>query len=308
MSRIYPIGSGKGGSGKSFINANLGTLLARQGKSVVLIDLDLGGSNLHTFFGLKNPKTGLNEFLNKTFKHLDQVVAPTIIPNLFMISSTDCSMEIANLFHTQKIKIIKAIKRLPYDYILLDLGAGTNFNTLDFFLTSNEGLFVATPEPTSIENAFRFIKAANLRIIKQVLKPHDLNLIVNEIRDTAKNVVIKSPSDIVEILIKHDPNKGRMLQNKLSGFKFSFVLNQFRKQTDEALGKKIENVCNKHFYFKFQCLGNINYDEKVYDSIFSKKIYVNKYPYTLTAMDLQNISKRLTENGQNSFMPSLKIS
>ena len=308
MSHIYPIGSGKGGSGKSFINANLGTLLARQGKSVVLVDLDLGGSNLHTFFGLKNPKAGLNEFLNKTFKNLDQVVSPTIIPNLFMISSMDCSMEIANLFHTHKIKIIKAIQRLPYDYILLDLGAGTNFNTLDFFLTSNECLFVATPEPTSIENAFRFIRAANLRMIKQALKQHDLNLIVDEIRDKAKNAIIKSPSDIVDIVIKHNPNKGRMLRNKLSGFKFRFVLNQFRKQTDVALGTKIENVCNKHFYFKFQCLGNINYDDKVYDSIFSKKIYVNKYPYTLTAMDLQNISKKLTENGQNSILPSLKIS
>ena len=308
MSRICPIGSGKGGSGKSFINANLGTLLASQGKSVVLVDLDLGGSNLHTFFGLKNPKAGLNEFLNKTFKDLDQVVAPTIIPNLFMISSMDCSMEIANLFHTQKIKIIKAIQRLPYDYILLDLGAGTNFNTLDFFLSSNEGLFVVTPEPTSVENAFRFIKAANLRMIKQALKQHDLNLIVNEIRDTAENVIIKSPSDIVDIVIKHNPDKGRMLRNKLNGFKFRFILNQFRKQTDVALGTKIENVCNKHFYFKFQCLGNISYDEKVYDSIFSKKIYVNKYPYTLAAMDLQNISKQLTENGQNSILPSLKIS
>ena len=235
MSRIYPIGSGKGGSGKSFINANLGTLLARQGKSVVLVDLDLGGSNLHTFFGLKNPKAGLNEFLNKTFKNLDQVVSPTIIPNLFMISSMECSMEIANLFHTQKIKIIKAIQRLPYDYILLDLGAGTNFNTLDFFLTSNECLFVATPEPTSIENAFRFIRAANLRMIKQALNQHDLNLIVDEIRDKAKNAIIKSPSDIVDIVIKHNPNKGRMLRNKLSGFKFRFVLNQFRKQTDVAL-------------------------------------------------------------------------
>ena len=308
MSRIYFIGSGKGGSGKSFINANLGTLLARQGKSVVLVDLDLGGSNLHTFFGLKNPKAGLNEFLNKTFKNLDQVVSPTIIPNLFMISSMDCSMEIANLFHTQKIKIIKAIQRLPYDYILLDLGAGTNFNTLDFFLTSNECLFVATPEPTSIENAFRFIRAANLRMIKQALNQHDLNLIVDEIRDKAKNAIIKSPSDIVDIVIKHNPNKGRMLRNKLSGFKFRFVLNQFRKQTDVALGTKIENVCNKNFYFKFQCLGNISYDDKEYDSIFSKKIYVNKYPYTLTAMGLQNISKKLTENGQNSILPSLKIS
>jgi len=49
MPRIYPIGGGKGGVGKSFITANLGALLAKQGKRVVLVDLDLGGSNLHTF-------------------------------------------------------------------------------------------------------------------------------------------------------------------------------------------------------------------------------------------------------------------
>ena len=308
MTCIYPIGSGKGGSGKSFINANLGALFAKQGKRVVLVDLDLGGSNLHTFFGLKNPKAGLHEFLNKTFNKLDQVVVPTIIPNLFMVSSMNCSMEIANLFHTQKQKIIKAIQQLPYDYILLDLGAGTNFNTLDFFLTSNQGLFVATPEPTSIENAFRFIKAASLRMIKQVLKQYDFNRIVKEIFDTSKNAIIKSPSDIVDVVIKQNPYKGRILRNKLSEFKFRFVLNQFRKQTDVALGKKIENVCNKHFYFKFQCLGNVSFDEKVYDSIFSKKIYINKYPYTLTAMDLQNISKKLTENGHDSILPSRKIS
>ena len=66
MSETYPIGGGKGGSGKSFIAANLGVLFAKQGKKVVVIDLDLGGSNLHTFLSLKSPKLGLNDFLNKT--------------------------------------------------------------------------------------------------------------------------------------------------------------------------------------------------------------------------------------------------
>ncbi|MDY7035928.1 MAG: P-loop NTPase, partial [Thermodesulfobacteriota bacterium] len=63
MAYIYPIGGGKGGSGKSFITANLGALFARQGKKVVLVDLDLGGANLHTLLGLKNPEIGLDEFL-----------------------------------------------------------------------------------------------------------------------------------------------------------------------------------------------------------------------------------------------------
>ncbi|MFW5989146.1 MAG: P-loop NTPase, partial [Desulfosudaceae bacterium] len=52
MAIIYPVAGGKGGIGKSFITANLGYLLAKRGKRVLLADLDLGGSNLHTLLGL----------------------------------------------------------------------------------------------------------------------------------------------------------------------------------------------------------------------------------------------------------------
>ena len=142
MPEIYSIGGGKGGVGKSFISANLGALFAQRGKKVVLIDLDLGASNLHTLLGIKDAKSGINSFLNKTVKELESVAVPTNLSNLFLISSMHCSMEIANLFYAQKLKIINAIKKLPFDYILLDLGNGTNFNNLDFFLTSKEGIFI----------------------------------------------------------------------------------------------------------------------------------------------------------------------
>lgn len=98
MSIIYSIGGGKGGVGKSFITANLGVLFAKQKKRVVLVDLDLGGSNLHTFLGLQNQKIGLNDFLNKRIKNLYHAVSPTGIPDLSIICSMNCSLEIANLF------------------------------------------------------------------------------------------------------------------------------------------------------------------------------------------------------------------
>jgi flagellar biosynthesis protein FlhG len=156
MPTIYPIGGGKGGVGKSFVTASLGALLASRGKSVALVDLDLGASNLHTFLGVTAPGDGLNRFLDRTESQLERVAADTHIADLCLISSSNCSMEVANLFFAQKVKLINAIRRLPFDYVFLDLGAGTNFNTLDFFLTSQRGVFICTPEPTSIENAFRF--------------------------------------------------------------------------------------------------------------------------------------------------------
>ncbi len=298
MSITYPIGGGKGGSGKSFITASLGVSFAKQNKRVLLIDLDLGGSNLHSFLGLKNTEIGLNEFLNKRFDDLEHAIVSTSVPNLFMISSANCSMESANLFYLQKLKIIRAVQSLAFDYILLDLGAGTSFNTLDFFLTSNEGIFVITPEPTSIENAFRFIKSVYFRRIKQLLKQNEFHKIVKGVQEDSRTGIVKWPSDIIDILIEQDPEKGEFLESKLGEYGFNIILNQFRRKSDSSLGEKIERVCKKHFYSRFQFLGNVSYDERVHDSILSRNIYVNTYPYTVTATDLKNVADKISDNGQ----------
>lgn len=308
MSQTCPIGGGKGGSGKSFITANLGVLFAKQGKKVVLVDLDLGGSNLHTFLSLKNPKLGLNDFLNKDYKDLDQVAVPTSVPNLSLISSSNCSHEIGNLLHAQKLKIIRAINNLSYDYILLDLGAGTIFNILDFFLISNKGLFIITPEPTSIENTFQFIKAVYLRKIKHVLKQKAFTSFVRRLQSKTKNTIIRSPMELVEMVAKHDSKKGKLLQDELEKLEFKFIINQFRKETDVTMGSKIEKLCNKHFFAKFRFLGNIRYDERVHDSIYSRSIYMNKYPYSITAVDLQNVAGKITKIPQGPVLQSVKSS
>ena len=278
--------------GKSFIAANLGALIAGRGKKVLLIDMDLGASNLHTFLGAKSPKGGMNRFIDKTAKTLDSTIVATPIPNLFFISSSDCSMEIANLYHAQKKKLIEAIRKLSFDYILLDLGAGTHFNTLDFFLTSNRGIFVCTPEPTSIENAFRFIKAVYLRILKRILKQPAFHALME---DAVNNPGLESNQsrDIIEAVLKHDPEKASYLKKSLSQFRFHFIINQFRRNGDATLGDKIQTTCNQHFYSAFQFFGNITYDERVSSSLLSKKIFIQKHPVAETTADLTQISKRL---------------
>jgi flagellar biosynthesis protein FlhG len=298
MPKIYPIGGGKGGIGKSFVAANLGASIAKQGHQVVLVDLDLGASNLHTFLGIENPKNGINNFLNKSVEKFENLAAPTHIPNLFFISSLHCSMEISNLVYAQKLKIIKAVRKLPFDYVILDLGAGTNFNTLDFFLTSNDGIFICVPEPTSIENAFRFIRATYLRKLKRIIKRHAFNAAVKNavFNPDRADLTAPQPRDIIDIVLKRDPDREMFLKDILSEFNFKLILNQFRKNYDKNLGRKIGMVCNQHFYSNFQFLGNISYDERVTESIFSRKLYLQKYPYTTTSIDLKIIADVITKN------------
>ncbi len=304
MTQIFAVGGGKGGSGKSFISANLGVMLAKQGKKVVLVDLDLGAPNLHTMMGLNNLKTGLNNFLNKSVKNLSLTAEPTKIPNLYIISSIGCSLEVGNLFYAQKQKIIRSIWQLPADYVILDLGAGTTYNTLDFFLASHQGLSIFTPEPTSIQSTVQFIKAVYLRKLKHILKQHAFATAVKEVGDEADDGVVRSPLDIVDSVMQSDPARAMLLQKELRKLKFKLILNQYRKNIDETLGNNIEKVCNRHFYSQFQFLGNIAYNERVYESIIARKIFVAKYPYTPTSTDLKNVGNKMT--GTNAQVPTLK--
>ncbi len=299
MKRIYSIGGGKGGSGKSFIAASLGGLLAKQGKKVVLIDLDLGASNLHTLLGQKITQRGLDAFIDKTTGRLEDVALPTTIPNLHLISSPRCSLEIANLFYAQKVKLINAIKNLPFDYILLDLGPGTHFNTLDFFLIAPEGLFVATPEPTAIENTFIFIKSVYLRKLKQALKEANMWHICQEEVTKLSRGTLKSPLELIDILVKRDSERGKIFEDLLSSLRFRLILNKFRGQVNENLGEQLIEVCNRHLYPRFDFLGNISYDSRVYESILGRHIFIRKYPYTKTVSDLQNMVNTLMEESQH---------
>lgn len=294
MAEIFPIGGGKGGVGKSFISANLGALIARSGRRVVLLDLDLGASNLHTFLGIRSPRSGINSFLNKTVNGLEQVAVPTQISNLAFISSVHCPIEIANLRHAQKIKLINAIQKLPFDYILLDIGAGSNFNALDFFLTSQKGIFICTPEPTSIENAFRFIKAAYLRKLKHIVKRHAFHQKIKDIVLDAGRLQLGA-SDIFDLVIRYDPGREMLLRESIGRFHFKFILNQCRKSTDPLLGEKIRTVCNRHFYSDFHFLGNVTYDDRVSDSIVEKALFTTQYPDAAACADLESIAERLRQ-------------
>jgi len=274
------------------ITANLGVLLARQGNRVVLVDLDLGASNLHTFIGQQDTGRGLENFLSKGVDHLEEVAMPTKIPNLFFISSRNCLTEAANLHVAQKQKIVRAIQTLDFDYVLMDLGAGTNFNMLDFFLTSSQGVFICTPEPTSIENSFNFIKAVYFRVIKKTLKQNIFNRVAS-LLDLSGNTIDQS-FRIISAVTRQDPEKGALLKEKLGAFHFRFAVNQLRKNDDPSLGTKIETVCNRHFYSKFTFMGNIRFDENIHDSILMRKTFITEYPHTPSANDLARIARSIS--------------
>ena len=157
--RIIAVASGKGGAGKSLLVSNLGIYLATLDKRVVLLDAAFGAANLHTFVGTREPGRGLSDMLADEAVSLDQVVVATSVPGMGIISGLRDPAWAANPTSAQLTRLRENIGRLSADYVVIDLGPGTTGATLDLWLMADAKVLVLTPEPTSIELAYRFLSA-----------------------------------------------------------------------------------------------------------------------------------------------------
>ncbi|MFN7135462.1 MAG: P-loop NTPase, partial [Myxococcales bacterium] len=242
--RILAIGGGKGGIGKSLLSANLGIDLARRGYRVVGIDADLGGANLHTCLGVDLPKVTLSDFVNRKVSRIEDVAVPTPVPNLSLVSGALDTLDIANPKYAQKIKLLRNIQSLDVDYAILDLGAGTSFNVLDFFLVADHGILVLVPEPTSIENGYRFIKAAFFRRLQNVQAVYGIEKIVED-AVSQKGSAIKTPYDVIAAVKKRDLEAGESLEREMRQFRPRLVVNQIRTPADREVGDAVVSAWRK---------------------------------------------------------------
>jgi flagellar biosynthesis protein FlhG len=296
MVHIWPIGGGKGGSGKSFLASSLGRLLAKSGKRTLLIDLDLGAANLHTMVNVPYPEKCFSDFITKKISDLEDTVLGTPYPNLFLISGAHDNLDIANLPYDKKIKTLKAISKLKYENILLDLGAGTAFNTLDFFLASQNGIFITTPEPTSIENVYRLMRAIYLRRIRHFFSAVDFKALEKKAGHPSGDGSFNKPEHIISVVKKELPEKYMLIKKDFNSFRFKLILNQLRKQDNPALGEQICKMIKKHLGFSVDFAGNISYDEHVHDAICQRVSFLDRYPHTRAANDLRELNRKISNS------------
>jgi|GEM_PF-1037245 flagellar biosynthesis protein FlhG len=170
--RILAVGGGKGGVGKSVASIVLASALSRRGEKVVLVDLDLGAANLHTYLGLHGDAPGIADFLMKRVSSLDELLMDTPLPGVRLISGARYYSGMANLTYQAKQKIIRHLKNLDADVVILDLGAGVHFDTIDFFAISHPSLLVLAPEPGSVLNAYSFLKECVFRHLTGIFGKH----------------------------------------------------------------------------------------------------------------------------------------
>ena len=160
VARVITVTSGKGGVGKSSISVNLAIQLSRMGKKVIIFDADFGLANIEIMLGIR-PQYNLADLMFRG-KNLQDII--TEGPDkIGFISGGSGIQELTRLSREQIIYLTQKLFQLDKlaDVIIIDTGAGIADSVLEFVAASSEVILVATPEPTSITDAYALLKSLN---------------------------------------------------------------------------------------------------------------------------------------------------
>jgi flagellar biosynthesis protein FlhG len=270
--KIIAIGGAKGGIGKSLFTANLGVSLSNRGMRTVVVDLDLGGANLHLFLGERIINTDINCFLKKRIPSLsDAMIKTKYGPSL--IGGNSSQLGSANINFAQKLKLMKAIKNIDADYIIIDLGGNTSYNIIDFFLMSDYRVILTSCDPASYLDAYNFIKTALYRRLYRLFGPeskynnqkdNNLEYLIQEsITSTLESKLIKV-EDLLAKVKRYLPESLPILCETISDFSPNLIVNRIPRDFNvNPIVSRIQDVSAKMLSIKINYLGGIPYNSEI---------------------------------------------
>ncbi|MCA1753124.1 MAG: P-loop NTPase [Spirochaeta sp.] len=302
--KILPIAGGKGGVGKSVTAASLGILLGSYGKRTVLVDLDLGGSNLHTYLGRKNNKIGIGNYLASKDIKMDDILQTTEHENLRFIAGDVLVEGSANISYGQKRGLISALSKLDVDFILLDLGSGTHQNVIDFFLASNSGIIVSTPQAPAILNSYAFLKNA---VFRHVHRSAGSNRKVSEYLKKlhAETTANSTPpmTEIVSRIKKLGKNIGTDVEDFLQAFKPHLILNMARSHQDLSIARSLRDLSRKNLDVELACLGAVYYEPEINQAVMEQRPFITGAASCTAGMQLDRLAQKLVHSPEFPHMP-----
>ena len=217
--RVIAIASGKGGAGKTNLSVNLGIALAQAGQRVAILDADMGLANVDILLGIY-PKFNLSHVLSgeKTLREVMQEgpAGIKIIPGASGIQ------KMAELAPAEQAAMIHAFSEIDQelDVLIVDTAAGISASVVNFARACQDIVVVVCDEPTSLTDAYAFIKLLN-----RDYKLSDFHVITNMVRTVEQGRALfqkltKVTDHYLDVTLRYigavpyDPNLGKAVQKQ----------------------------------------------------------------------------------------------
>lgn len=303
--RVIPIASGKGGVGKSLVAANLSIALAQAGKDVVLADLDLGASNLHLSLGVSSPKDGIGTFLSGARTDFEALVHPTDVRGLRFVAGDAEIPGLANLNAKQKAMLARRLLSLEADYLIMDLGAGSGANILDFFLIAGRGIVVTAPALTATLNAYLFLKNAVFRLMWDSFKPRSkARAVLEGLKKDGGSLQRAYVPEILARVAAVDPGSKAAFDQRMARFQPRLVMNLLEDPKDADKAHKIRRSCKEYLGLDLEHLG-VLYRDELQSVALSSRIPIVRYkPQSILSQAIYRLADKLvsTEGEDDDFL------
>ena len=256
MGKVIAVTSGKGGVGKTFVSANLAAALAKRGQRMLVLDADLGLANLDVVLNLY-PKITLHDVFTGKAKLEEAIIrAPggfsVLLAGSGMVEYSRLTPEVRDEF----LRIITGL--IPhYDVVLLDTGAGISDVVLFAVSMATVVLVVATPEPTSLTDAYATIKVlagqqkrtAIHMVINQTARLGDGRAITSQLQQVLDRFVVAEPGKGVRLVhladIPADPSvrqavmRRQLLMQSMPGSPAALAVTQLAAKIEESVIPKV---------------------------------------------------------------------
>ncbi len=211
MGRVIAIASGKGGTGKTTITANLGIALAKGGKKTLVIDADVAMANLSLVLGMQSSPITLHDVLLGEAKIQDAVYDG---PSGLRVVPSGLSLENYKRVDSERLKgIIEQLEK-DYDFILIDVAAGIEKNVLSALSAADETLLVTIPTTPSVADALK------TKIVAQRLNSKIIGVVMNFVMHENGEISSKDISGMLELPVfgevPYDPEVRRSFMQKRS--------------------------------------------------------------------------------------------
>jgi flagellar biosynthesis protein FlhG len=292
VGRVIAVGGGRGGVGKSLVSVNLAVYFAQLGKSVVLVDADSAGSNVHAHFGLRasSHDPALDD---GTHVPLRDSLVPTSVPGLDLLPGPHDSIAPPLALRAgRKSRWVSRLRSLPAEYLVIDVGPGHGHLAVDLMLSADIAIAVTVPEPPAIEATYRFLRASFRRRLRRALQRDRFRLALIE-RAVKEMGTLPAPIDLVRQLAKMDKGLADLAWREAQVFRTQLVVNQTRVRTDLELGNWMSGLAARHYGVKLDELGHIEHDDTVWLTVRRNKPLLVDSPTSKAARNVERIARRV---------------
>jgi flagellar biosynthesis protein FlhG len=298
LGKMIAVGGAKGGIGKSLFVANLGVFLSQLGKKTVVVDLDLGGANLHLYMGVWSLTHRIDDFLTGKVPTISDIMTPTHYGPV-LIGGGGGKLGAANLHFSRKLKLLRALKTIDADYVILDLGGDTTYNILDFYLAADQGFVLTTCEPASYLDAYGFIKMSLHRRLSRLFgaesdyrnfRDFEVERQINEFIFSNTSSNGRHMSDLVKQMAQSNPTHHHLIKELLDRFRpgIAVTMVEAQAQVDELVSR-LKKVSAKMLSIDLDYFGCVPFERQIQKSAQDLVPCVAKSPEGAFAKALRRI-------------------